>query len=416
MRIAKSITKEGGDINMKVRNLLKGRGVAYSFIVGTLVLLVLIVFLPACAPAPEETGLYGEYVSSLPEGCEPVPRECFEQAMEEGELHFYNWAEWWPEDIYQGFSQEFGINFVPDYFGDYDEMVAKYKLDPKINHDLTYPDQRGFRQLRELGVVENEINYDWLPNVKRYLSPEVAERVWDDVRGASGYYKYSLPVEFGFVNYVYNSKYIDESDPRLSSWALLFEGEEYAGKISMKNDMFDCIGSALKYLGYSWNSDDEEELMEAKEVLLRQKPWVMAYESWPIRLLLEEEAWISHSWTGDSWFINQEDENIMGVLPVEGSLISTDTFIMPIGCTHPAAAHLFMNYVFRPEINALLMETIGYTPTHTATPELLSEELRKWPGVLYPEGYLNKCEIIDPRAYTGKGLELRTEIWEELKT
>ncbi len=34
------------------------------------------------------------------------------------------------------------------------------------------------------------------------------------------------------------------------------------------DDMFEVIGSALAYLGYSPFSDDEGELMEAKEVLL----------------------------------------------------------------------------------------------------------------------------------------------------
>lgn len=45
-----------------------------------------------------------DYVSSLPEGCFPVPQDCFEQAVEEGELCIYDWAEWWPEEIYEGFS------------------------------------------------------------------------------------------------------------------------------------------------------------------------------------------------------------------------------------------------------------------------------------------------------------------------
>jgi hypothetical protein len=39
----------------------------------------------------------------------------------------------------------------------------------------------------------------------------------------------------------------------------------------------------------------------------------------------------------------------------------------------------------------------------------------KWPGAQPSKEYLEKCEFIDPKAITGKGLELRMKIWEELK-
>jgi len=38
-----------------------------------------------------------------------------------------------------------------------------------------------------------------------------------------------------------------------------------------------------------------------------------------------------------------------------------------------------------------------------------------WPGVITSKEYLEKCEFVDPKAITGKGLELRVKIWEEVK-
>lgn len=338
-----------------------------------------------------------------------VPDECMEQVRKEGnKLHIYDWAEWWPEEIYEGFSKEFGIEIIRDNFASIDEMVTKFKLYPEVKYDLVLPETRAFVQMKELDVLQ-KINHDWIPNVNKYL-PEKTKEVWYDPG-----YQYSVATDLYFVGYAYNTKYVDENDPRIPHWDLLFEGKEYAGKITMLDDMYNVIGSALKYLGFSYNSDDETELRMAKEVLLRQKPRVMAYDSWPKRLVLEEETLIAHSWIGEAWFYHQELEAIKGALPPEGALMGIDSLVIPKGAPHPATAHLFMNYLLRPEVNALLIETIGYAPNHTVSANLLPEEMKKWPGVFPSKEFSDRCEFIQPKAYTGKGLELRAAIWEELK-
>jgi len=403
---------------MEVKSFLKCKWVAHSFIAGVLVLLLLFASLPGCAPAAEEeippaeeeappaeeVGPYEEYVSSLPEGCEPVPRECFEQAQREGQLNIYDWAEWWPEEIYTNFEKEFGIEIVRDNFADFDEMLAKFKLNPETEYDYVLPDIRTFAQMQDLGLLQ-KLNHDWVPNVNKYL-PEVTKGAWYDPG-----YQYGAASDIIPTAYSYNTKYVD--DPRIPSWAVLFEPDEkYKGRISMINGMYEVVGCALKYLGYSINSDDEGELMEVKELLLRQKPYVATYDSWPARSLREEEIWLAHQWYGDALFLNRDVETLVPALPAEGSKAGVDTMIIPIGAKHPAAAHLWVNYLYRPRVNALMIETICYLPNHTAAGEFLSLELREW---LPPEEYWEICEYISPKAYTGKGLELRTEIWEELK-
>ena len=369
-------------------------------------LLLVLVLFPACAPE-EEVGLdpYQEYVASLPEGCFPVPRDCFEQAVEEGELDIYDWAEWWPEEVYQGFSEEFGIKIIRDNFASTDEVLAKFKLNPQLEYDFVLPDLRAFCQLRELGVLQ-ELNHDWLPNVEAYL-PEASKEAWYNPN-----YEYGAPWDICLTAYSYNSAYVD--DPRIPSWSVLFEPkEEYRGRISLIDDMYEVIGSALKYLGYSWNSVDEDELNEAKELLLNVKPYVTSFDSWPARPMLEEEIWLAHQWYGDGWFLHQELETILIALPTEGTQITVDPMVIPVGSRHPAAAHLFINYIFRPEVCALICETVAYTPNHTTAGEFLSTEMQQ---ILPSQEYIDeKCEYISADAYTGRGLELRAAIWEEIK-
>ena len=373
--------------------------------IGAAVLLLLFASLPGCAPAPEKVA-YENYVASLPAGCEPVPPECFEQAIEEGELYLYDWAGWWPEEIFEGFSEEFGIEITRDHYADVEEVRAKLSLYPETPLDLiTGIGISTSLILREVGAA-GEMNPDWMPNVLGYMPEELMELEHDPGL------KYSIPTDLYFTCYVYNKEIVD--DPRIPSWAVLFEPEEeFYGRITLVADMHETIGPALKYLGYNFYSDDEAELMEARDLLLELKPHVMAFDSWPRGLLLGDEAWISGLWYGDGWFLNEEHEAIVSALPAEGTNLGIDITVHPIGSPNPAAAHLFLNYLFRPEVNAMFIEAIWYSPVHTAVTELLSEEVLR--VVTFPQGYLDKCDAFDPRAITGIGLKLRTEIWEEVR-
>jgi len=325
-----------------------------KLLVGIGLVVVLALALPlmgGCLPAPEEVAppdAYEEYVASLPAGCFPVPRECFEQAIEEGELYIYDWAEWWPEEIFEGFSDEFGIEVIRDHYASTTDVVTKFGLYPETPYDLVtglYPLR--FVTIMEAGAIQ-QMNHDWIPNVRAYTPEELMELDYDP--GLN----YIVVTDMSFDCYLYNTKYVD--DPRIPSWSVLFEpADEFKGRITLLDSMHDVIGAALKYLGYNFFSDDEAELMEAKELLLELKPHVMAYDSWPTQLLYSDEAWISDLWYGDGWFMNEEYEYIVPALPAEGSSLGMDGAFIPIGSPNPAAAHLFLNYLFRPEVYALFI-------------------------------------------------------------
>ena len=339
----------------------------------------------------------------------PVPEKCLEQAQKEGKLHIYDWAEWWPEEIYTNFEKAYGIKIVRDNFASDDEYVAKFKLNPDAPYDVTLPGARGMIQLKALGVL-SKLNKEWLPNAVTYL-PEINQKlIWFDPKS-----EYGIPTDSYFFGYSYNTRYVDASDPQIGSWAFLYEGEKYAGRITMLDEMFAVIGNALKYLGYSYNSDNEKELMAVRDLLMKQKPRVMAYDSWPKRLVLEQEAWLANCWVGDSYFYNQELDTIKGCLPKEGTVFGVDPLVIPKGAPHPAAAHLFINYVMSPEVNTQLILGIGYSPNHKATREMVPDAFKNWPGSIPQADYLEKCEVINEKALTGKGLEIRSKIWEEMK-
>jgi spermidine/putrescine transport system substrate-binding protein len=369
---------------------------------------------PEKSKAVEEVGMlsaYDDYVSSLPTGYEPVPKECFEQAMKEGQVIFYDWAEWWPDKIFEDFTKEFGIEVRRDHFSSHAEVISKFKLHPETEYDLVVGmGTEGLERIVALDLA-SEINWNWAPNVNRYL-PKEDKDIWTKL----GMMDYSLPFCFFVEGMTYNTKYVD--DPRLPSWGVLYEPlEKFKGRIVVADNDNLVIGDALIYLGYSRNSDNEDELMQAGDLLLRLKPFIMAYDIYPLRLMFEEEAWIAQAGSvSDSYVMHKEKKELTFALPSEGTSMAFDTIFIPLASPNRAAAHLFMNYLFRPDINAFLIESVGMGPAHIEVPDLLSDDIRNFPGIVNrPEGYLDKCEFPTPKSFTGKGLELRRRIWEELK-
>jgi len=358
--------------------------------------------LTGCAqPAKKLT--YEEYVASLGPGEYPVPEDCFNQALEEGELHFYNWEGWWPEEIFEEFSDFFGIKVIVDGYADTDEMVAKFRLNPETPYDLVCGNARTQVWLMAINVTQ-ELNHDWIPNVNHYLS-DLAKDLWVDPD-----YQHQVSWDLYSCCYGYNSDYV--SDNRTPSWAVLLEPrEEYSGRVTMVTSVVEVIGAALKYLGYSYNSVNQTELDEARDLLLAQKEHVMAYDSWPLTSVLEEDTWLLQMWFGDLYYFHREKPSIVAAYPTEGGSLGADNLFIPVGSQNPAAAHLFLNELFRPETMATLINWVGFFPTHTGIDDLLDADLKAW----FPdEEYLEKCEWITEQAFDGEGLEMRIEIWEEL--
>jgi len=397
----------GGSI-MRRKEKVKARQRSGVILILLLIMLVAVLLLVGCNRGNTKAaggGAYKKYVASLGPDESPVPSDCFEQAIKEGELITYNWADWWPESLFTAFTTEFGIKVTHSYFADMNEMVTKLKLYPKAEYDWAHPDLRGFLQLKEMKGLQ-KLNHKWLPNVEKYLPTATKNASYDPG------WQYGVPSDRDITTYIYNKDHVD--DPRMPSWAVLFEPDaKYKGRVTLNNDMFECIGGALKYLGYSWNSTKESELAQAKMLIQKAKPNIMGFESNPMKPLYEDEVWIAQNWFGSGCRRHAYKESLWPVLPKEGTQIMCDLMTIPIGAAHPAVAHLFINYIFRPKKMVELLNETRFLPNHTVAATMLPKELL---DIYPPQEYLDKnTEYITSDAYTGKGLQLRSAIWEELK-
>ncbi|MEN8245786.1 MAG: hypothetical protein ABFS43_12895, partial [Thermodesulfobacteriota bacterium] len=67
---------------------------------GSLALIICMVFMLGSLSSAYAAGKYKDY---------PVPKSCMDQVKKEGsKLYIYDWAEWWPEELFENFTKEFG--------------------------------------------------------------------------------------------------------------------------------------------------------------------------------------------------------------------------------------------------------------------------------------------------------------------
>ena len=95
---------------------------------GSLAFVICLVFILGILSSAYAAGKYKDY---------PVPQSCMNQVKKEsGKLYIYDWAEWWPDELFENFTKEFGIKVVRDHYADTEEMVTKLKLNPNAPYDL----------------------------------------------------------------------------------------------------------------------------------------------------------------------------------------------------------------------------------------------------------------------------------------
>ena len=121
-------------------------------------------------------------------------------------------------------------------------------------------------------MIENdllaEINWDNVSNIKN-----IGQTYMEQSKAFDPENKYSVPYCWGTVGILYNKTMVDEP---IDSWSVLWD-PKYKDSILMQDSVRDAFGVTLKYLGYSLNSTDLDELNEAKNLLIKQKPLVQAY-------------------------------------------------------------------------------------------------------------------------------------------
>ena len=107
---------------------------------------------------------------------------------------------------------------------------------------------------------------------------------------------------------------------------------------------------ALSKLGYSMNSTNPEEIKQAADILIEQKPIVKAWFVDQVKdAMINDEAALATVWSGDANYIISENPKLEYVVPEEGSNKWFDAMVIPKDAPNKEGAEAFINFLTDPE-------------------------------------------------------------------
>lgn len=327
-------------------------------------------------------------------------------AEEDIVLNVYNWGEYIEQSVIDIFEEKYphiDVNYTT--FDSNESMYSKI-ISGAASYDIVIPSEYMVSKLIQEDMLA-EIDFSNIPNYK-YIGDAYKNLASDPEN------KYSVPYFWGTVVVIYNTAYVDAQDVADKSISLLWN-EKYAGKILMFDNPRDSFGIALTRLGYSINSENEKEWIEAAESLNQQKPIVQAYVMDAIFDKMESgEAWIAPYYAGDAYIMQETNPDIDFYLPKEGTNMFVDSVCILKNTEHKKEAELFINFLCEPEIAAMNAETVGYATPNTGAKELLDTELTS-NKIVYPddEYLINNTEMFINLSQ--KTQMVQSSLWTDLK-
>lgn len=317
----------------------------------------------------------------------------------------YNWGEYLDPEVITMFEAETGIDVIYEEYETNEIMYPKIKSGA-IAYDVVCPSDYMIQRLRENDLLA-EINFDNVPNIKN-----IGKTYLEKSREFDPENLYSVPYCWGTVGILYNKNMVDEP---IDSWSVLWD-PKYKDNILMQDSVRDAFAVALKELGYSLNSSDLDELTEAKDLLIKQKPLVQAYVIDQVRdKMIGNEAALGVIYSGEAIYTKTENPNLEYVVPKEGSNMWIDSWVIPKNAEHKENAEAFINFLCRPDIALMNFNYITYSTPNTEARKMIEDDAIRNNPVAFPDDtVLNRCETF--RYLGDKVDQTYNELWNKVKS
>lgn len=320
-----------------------------------------------------------------------------------GTLTVFNYGEYMDPAVLDLFYEETGIEVKYEEALTPEEMYTKYKSGA-IDYDLLCSTDYMIEKLIQEGEFQ-QIDITAMENKEN-----IGDKYWEFSEAFDPENKYTVPYFWGTLGILYDTTKVKEP---IDSWDILFNGD-YAGEIVMQNSMRDTYAVALKALGYSVNTNDENEIRQAHELLVKQKPDVQAYLVDEARdEVVAGNATMAVVYSGEAYLGREYNENLEYVVPKEGSSVWLDSWGVTKNCKNPDMAMQFLDFLCREDIARMNFEYIYFSTPNEAVINSMSEEEREDATLVPPDDATVNCEVCLQQ--NPEIIDLENAQWKKLK-
>lgn len=272
-----------------------------------------------------------------------------------GTLNLYTWEGMFPQEVLDGFTEKTGIKINYSNF-DYDEtMLAKLEAAKGGDYDLVIADDYIIQTVIAEGLAQ-KLDTSKLENYGN-INPVYQGRFFDPDNA------YTVPYGAGVQTIVYDPSAVSVD---IKGYADLFD-PSLAGSVGVIANYRVVDGIGLKLLGYSYNTENVDEINAAGQKLLELAPNIRLIKDDNLQDdLLSGEISAAVMYTSQVTAAKLANPDLKVVFPAEGVGFGIMAGFIPSQAPNADAALAFLDYILEPEVGAQCFEWLGYYCTNSA--------------------------------------------------
>ena len=329
--------------------------------------------------------------------------ECGHVSQGKHMLKVYNAGEYIDLELLKQFEEENNCTVVYETFESNEMMYTK--LSGGESYDVLIPSDYMIERLIKEEYLQH-LDWDLIPNAKN-LMDEVKNKSYDPGN------RYSCPYFWGTVGILYDTTVVDEEDLK-DGWELL-RNPKYKGNIYMYDSERDSFMIALKALGYSMNTTNEQEIEDAYQWLIDQRNTmdpIYAGDDVIDNMISGNKA-IAVVYSGDASYIISENPNLEYLTPQQGTNVWYDAMVITKDCNEAELAHKFINFMIDEKSALSNTLEVGYTSTVKSAYDTMVEEDYNGISSYIPDSDNPNSEIF--RYQQPKIKQKFAELWTKIK-
>jgi len=320
------------------------------------------------------------------------------QTAEPKVLNIYNWSDYIADDTIKNFEKETGIKVRYDVF-DSNEILHAKLVAGKTGYDIVVPSAHFAKTQLEGGLFQ-KLDRSKLKNWGN-LDPALLEQLAKVDPGN----QYLVDWLWGYVTVGINVGKVKAALGDLpmpaNPWALIFD-PQYAARlkscgVNFLDSASEVLPVAMAYAGKEPYSRNAKDYDAAREVLMKARPFVTRFSSSGyINDLASGSLCVVMGYSGDINIARQRaidaktGHDIRALIPDKGATLFFDSMAIPKDAPHPNNAHLFIDYILRPEVHASLSNKVFYANPNLASKKFVKKEVAENPTVFLSPADLKK--------------------------
>ncbi len=290
-------------------------------------------------------------------------------------LNIYNWSDYIADDTIKNFEKETGIKVNYDNYDNNEVLHAKL-VAGKTGYDIVVPGAHFAKTQIEGGLLQ-KLDRSKLTNWGN-LDVGLLEQLAKVDPGN----EHLVDWMWGYIAVGINTAKVKAALGDLpmpdNAWSLVFD-PKYASKlkscgINVLDSASEVLPIALLYAGKPPFSKEKADYDEAAKVLKAARPYITRFSSSGyINDLAAGSVCVVMGYSGDiniarARAIEAKGKvDVQALVPKGGSTLFFDTMAIPKDAKNVANAHLFINYILRPEVHASLTNKVFYANPNAAS-------------------------------------------------